>query len=141
MPGADSALARPTSMNDVKDQIALRIQTSFVELMPEDAWIKLVENEIDEFTRKREGRYLQERRFSNLQSIIRTVLEEKYREMLKVELAKKKYVGYFEAPGEFIDTFIRTNIASIVTSLLGGLGQNLVEQVKRSIQQDAANTY
>lgn len=139
-------LAPPTSMEDVRKRIALRIKASFVELMPEEAWTKMVQAELSEFTMVHAHDYRGNRRSSELQGIIHGVLEERFREMLKVELAKPEYGEYFSVdgqaePGEFITTFIKNNLATIVTSLLGGLGQSLVQQIKDQIQQDAANRY
>lgn len=139
-------LAPPTSMEDVKERIALRIKASFVELMPEDAWTKMVQSEIKRFTEAPYERGYSPNRLPPLHRILREVLEERYRGMLKVELAKPEYAAHFgvngEAePGEFIKGFIKENMAAILTALLGGLGQGLVEQVKNSIQQDAANRY
>lgn len=49
------------------------------------------------------------------------------------------YEGYFEAPGTFVQAFIKDNVVAIVAAITAGLGQSLIEQVKCSIQQDAAN--
>lgn len=138
-------LAPPTSMEDVKERIALRIKASFVELMPEEAWSKMVQAEITGFTTVH-GRGVNALQHSPLQGILRGVLEERYREMLKIELAKPEYAAHRgingqAEPGEFIKGFIKDNMAAIFTALLAGLGQGLVEQMKTAIQQDAANRY
>lgn len=143
---AKTELAPPTSMEDVKERIALRIKASFVELMPEEAWSKMVQAEITGFTEVPYGRTYKAEQRSPLQGMLREILGERYREMLKVELAKPEYGSCFGAngqaePGEFIKGFIKDNMATILTALLAGLGQGLVEQVKTSIQQDAANRY
>ena len=139
-------LASPTSMEDVKERIALRIKASFVELMPEEAWSKMVQAEITEFTMLHAHDYRGNRRYSNLQMIIHEVLEQRYREMLKVELAKPEYGGHFGVngqvqPGEFIKSFLRENMTEILTVILEGMGQRLVEQVKDSIRQNMATVY
>lgn len=139
-------LAPPTSMEDVKKRIALRIKASFVELMPEEAWTKIVQGELGAFTTMHAHDYRGNRRSSHLQKIISEILEERYREMLKIELAKPEYHVHLGAdgyhnPGEFIKNFIKENMATILTAMLGGVGQNLIEHVKVLIQQDTANRY
>lgn len=136
-----TALAQPLTMEDVKERIAARIKASFVELMPEEAWTKMVETEIARFSKVQDRGCRDTRSFSDLQGIIREILEERYRDMLKAELVKPQYLGYFEEPGDFIKGFIMDNVPAIMTALLAGLGQNLVEHMKRSVAQDAANRY
>lgn len=142
----ETALAQPTSMEDVKERIALRIKASFVELMPEEAWAKMVKAELSRFAERPAPTRHETYPASPLQIIVRQILDERYRKMLKDELLKPEYQGSFDQygqgePGEFIKDFIRDNLPTIIPALLAGLGQEFLEHVKRSLRDNPTPMY
>lgn len=75
----------------LKDRVSDQIRSSFVELIPEDAWKQMVQREIDWFTKEevRQTGYYQERTLpSPLVILIRSELERMFKERLASELAK-----------------------------------------------------
>lgn len=115
---------------DFKEKIAEKIKTQFVDLIPEEMWVSLVDKTVRDFTEDSRERYNDKTIPSEARRIIKTQLEQSFGEAVAVR------IGEYVAKQEVIDMvqeYIKTNAATIVADLLGKVVAQFVGQVSSEV--------
>lgn len=129
---------KPFNPNDVVDTVRDRIRATFVQLIPEEVFTRMVKAEIDHFTRATDRYYGNRETASPLQETIRHEL---------AVMAKAKIAEVVEDPegpwkiywgsdgkakvGSGIQAFLIEHSNEIVASAVGEMMQNVVSQMTR----------
>ena len=120
----------------VRDKIAERIRTAFVELIPDEQWKAVVDAEIKRFSEPTCDRYRNDQP-SPLQAIIRSELETSFRGAIKAELNKPEYLGNWigsdQTPSEFVSDFLVKHSDVMIRAALGSVTQGILDNIRRSI--------
>jgi len=126
----------------VRTKIVERIRASFVELIPEDQWIALVDAEIKQFTQPPGSGYYsyQESRVAPLRLIVREELDKLFRAKLVALLSNPDFQPKWSdkstdmVAGEFVKTFLTENVDLIAKAAFGQIMQNAVDTLRSSLQ-------
>lgn len=125
----------------LRDKISERIRTSFVDLIPEDAWRDMVQREINWFLTDEDRMgygHVQEKRPSPLRALIGQELERRWKAKLVDELNKPEYGSDWsnegESPREAIQEIIRQSSDALMKSMFGSIVRVGVEAVKSSLR-------
>lgn len=137
----------PFKPADVADKIRDRIQSSFVDLIPQEAWDGMIKGAIHEFTHKPAGDYHSNHqpKPSRLQGMINKEIEERFRASMKAELDKPEYQGLWTAQGS-LPSEIATEIAKaaapqLQAAFFGQMTQMLILQLKQALANEAQRGY
>jgi hypothetical protein len=120
---------------NIQETITQRIRASFVELLPEEAFAKIVADEIKRFTTDKEqfydNRNLQP---SPLRQLIRAELQNRFKESLKIELSKPEYTPVWgnagQEPGEVVKRIILESGAELWRAAVGNVVQEMVNRMR-----------
>ncbi len=111
----------------LRDKISDRIRSSFVELIPEEAWKAMVQKEINKFM------------LEGLPKLIREELRERLSKVLKEELEKPEYCGYWvgngERPSEAVMEITKQLTPDFITAMWGSVIQKCVEEIRNNLSQ------
>lgn len=120
----------------LKDKVTERIRSQFVDLIPEDTWKGLVEQEIEWFTKKAERQYNQREWISPLQQEIREVLRALVDEAIKKALQDTEWLQKYGPDGsllagEAVIKLIKENAVEVVAQVFGSAVQGAVDNMRR----------
>ena len=121
------------TMDDLKTKITDRVKSSFVELIPEEAWRAMVGKEIERFTT--EYREHNTDKPSSLQALIREELTSRLKTQIKEELGKANYQKFEGMAPEFIKEVIKEAAPALIESLFNRAVQDAVVSVHNSLRQ------
>lgn len=132
---------------DVADKIRDRIQSSFVDLIPQDAWDAMIKGAIDEFTHKPAGDSLSnyQPKPSKIQQMISRAIEERFRESMNAELNKPEYSGIWTAqgslPSEMATEIAKAAAPQLQAAFFAQMTQMLILQLKQTLADEARRGY
>ena len=115
----DSALATPKTVTElVRD----RIQASFVELIPEEQFTEMVQQEIDSFTAPgpsvRQSYSERQPQPSRLAELIQAAVKERFEGQLKTYLSSDEFTNNYgehgPEPSVFVQSFVKDNLPAIL---------------------------
>lgn len=136
----------------IKKKIADHIKATYVDLIPPEAWVQLVDAEVTEFTtdvkeeilwngHQRSGQY--KTIPSPLKKIVKDELTDFFKEQVKAELAKAEYAQVYSTarrlfdpgnswgPGEAVKEIIRQLLPEMMEHVFGAVVQNAIQDLKR----------
>lgn len=110
----------------LRDKISDRIRSSFVELIPEEAWKAMVQKEINTF------------RTVGLPNLIKEELKERLSKVLKEELNKPEYQGYWDIgngqkPSEAVIEITKQLTPDLITAMWGSVIQRCVDELRNNL--------
>lgn len=103
---------------DPVQAIKERIRASFVDLIPEEQWTKMVQDEVNWFTREPSGHSYNQPLASPLRVLIRKQLEDVFKDKLKQELSKPEYMEVFQPDPFHPDTPYPWQAAPMVKTII-----------------------
>ena len=123
------------------EQLKDKIRLDLAELMPEEVWQKLVQEQIHSFlTEEPPSNHWEERNKKNpplLRKIVHDVLGQIAREKVKEMLATPEWEGFWDGErkmaGVHIETLIKENASEILFGLLQQSFQGVVSQMKEQM--------
>ena len=113
-------------MNLVKD----RIKATFVSLIPDVEWEKMVNKEVDDYFKRKEDGYRRNSP-SDFECDVRNVLRKRVEEVTK-EIIEKEYTtsGYNLEINENIKKIIAENASQIFENIIGNMFQNAINNMR-----------
>lgn len=113
---------QPALMAGVQDKVRERIQSAFMDLVPQELWQQMVEAELRDFTASR------------LKQLVREEAEKRARELLAEEFKKPEWASHWHAtglgPSEAVARILEAAAPQMVTALFGGIAQSIVEGLR-----------
>lgn len=96
------------------------------ELIPDEAWEAIVEQEVREFKR------------NTLPDMVRNILREHYAQFIRAELRKPEWAGRYSGSGHelasgAIEEMIKAAAPAVLASLVGGAIQTAVDNLQNSL--------
>lgn len=115
------------------DSVRDRIRSEFVKLIPEEAWASLVKKEIDQFFKEEASGYRSQQ--SGFQRIVWGVLEDRVKDSLKEYFDSEEWRGSWNSNGKpvaskVVNDLIKNNMQEIVTGILGGALQSVLQNMR-----------
>lgn len=122
----------PTSLNDLVRQ---RIQSDFVQLIPEENWATLVNSTVSQFTTKRKrGNYQDERYTSDLDELIIDHLKEIAKAAIKEELSKPEHQVTWNngnpIAGAIVQEVVDNHAHKIFSMVVGSMVANVMQNMR-----------
>ena len=108
----------------VQERVRERIQASFVDLIPQDLWDKMVNDELDRFTKH------------HLPEQVRLAATNKLQELLKKELEKQEWCERWQGspngpnPGSALAEALRQAAPDLVAAMFSNLGIQIVQALR-----------
>ena len=125
------------TMDNLKSKITDRIKSSFVDLVPEEAWKIMVEKEVDHFINPQKDRYgSQNSKASPLEGLIQAEIEDRFKRYIKTELDKPEYSTWFsdgETPPSFIKAVIEKAAPALISIMFGRVVEDAVMRIKNNM--------
>lgn len=137
---AEEQAVEAWSPETIRDQIAKKIKTAFVEMVPDDAFAGFVQKEIAAFfeatTTPGQGyNGTPTTHPSRFSQIIAGIVEERITEQLKAELEKPEYLegwlGSDREPSEFVKQLMATLVPEIVKAQFTASTQQVLQAVRQ----------
>jgi len=126
----------PVTANTIRDTIAERIRSEFVNLLPPGAFEKLVASELEDFQKETDP-YGRRRGRSPLQDLVRAEVRERLLAGIKAELDKPEYArawGNEQQVGAMIRAIAKECVPHFVENLLAEQLQNFTTQLRANLQ-------
>lgn len=134
MPGDENEV-KPWKPENVRDVIAERIKTQFIDLMPDDVFKKHVQTEIDDFFKAKKNQYNHQGPATSLfQKIIQAEIESRFKALIKSELDKPEFQGTWDGKRQVAGEAIEKMIARLVPDLVTATFTEVVERVVSNIR-------
>lgn len=106
---------------DIRQVITDRIKATFVSLIPDDQWEKLVSSQINAFSNASRDHYGNQKP-AELNELIRAELKSLFLNRLKEELAKPEYwSGDERTPSAFVKDYLSANMDAILQAFFAGM--------------------
>jgi hypothetical protein len=121
----------------LRDKIADRIRVSFVDLIPEDSWRLLVEEQIRHFTTG--SRQWNDQGASPLQAMIRDEIKERFKTKIKEYLdSPEMQTRWFHAdgtygPGAAIEEILAGLVPQIIVAQYRSTAADIIQRIKQSM--------
>ncbi|QQO97231.1 hypothetical protein M1M30_gp131 [Maribacter phage Colly_1] len=125
----ESKEIKPFKPEDLMDGVRAKIKSTFVDLIPEEAWDAMVKAEVNSFmSPKSYNNYNRTEQVSNFQFVIRDVLTEATREKCKEllndpEFSSGMWQNGTEQPSQFIKQFMLDNANELMMGMFGSMFQ------------------
>ena len=114
------------ALSDIKQRLADQIKGQFAAMIPDEEWEALIERETNEFMKVQFPKLVQEE------------LTTKLKEVILKEFNGPRWAdhwnGYYNAPGEAVTKLIREHSDVIVETLVGGMVNSAVQQMRNNLQ-------
>ena len=124
-----------TLMQGVKD----RIKATFVSLIPDEQWDKMVKNEVDDYFKPKQIGYSSDRKMaSDFQILVRNIIENEATKKLKEYLTSPDFItmwaenGIPIASGQVKQMCIE-NSGQILANFYAGIFQNMLSMVANNL--------
>lgn len=124
-------------MDGVKD----RIKATFISLIPEDAWAKMVQDEIDRFFKPGETYSYNNNRdkFSPFQVLVQNELTNEMTKRLKEYLNSPEFQTTWDNYGqpvaqEAVKRMVVENAGAVLSSMYSGMAASMIQNFKNSLQ-------
>ena len=108
----------PTPLQTLQDRVRERIEATFMELIPPEAFNEMIDRCAADFFQH------------ELPKLAREVLAERYREYLKAELDKPEWSAKYnengDGPSDLVASIVKCGAQELVAQLFGGIVQNTV---------------
>ena len=117
---------------DLRTAVANRIRSTFVELIPEDQWKKLVDSQISAILQKRG---YQKDQASELEEAIRSVVIAALKEKVKQELESKDYWPEGTA-SRFVVEYVTANKEAMIAAAFSWMIQEGLSHLRAQIDND-----
>ena len=131
-----------TQLKTVQDKVRDRIQTEFVNLIPQETWEKMVAAEIAAFTTKPKiDQWGQRQRdqTTTLHDMIREALNKVAKDKIEKELAGDRWSGRFDGMdyvvGEAIKKIVVEQGDLIMKTMMAGMTQAVTESVVQKFRE------
>ncbi|MFN8758867.1 MAG: hypothetical protein ACK5XA_08665 [Tagaea sp.] len=111
-------------MAGLQEKVRERIQASFVDLIPPEAWEELVRRELDAFVR------------DTLPNTIKAAAHDVLRERLRGELAKPEWQPSWDGstgkmvPSEMVADAVKEAAPALVAAMFGSMAQQFVDMAR-----------
>lgn len=119
----------------IADRVTERIRASFIDLIPEDAFKKMVEREIERFQTHHGGA----QNATPLQQMIQEELRKRFYAAMTELLASDEYAhmwdGNRQRAGNAVQQLVKELVPDLVQGMFEGIVQNAVSTLKYGLQQ------
>lgn len=127
--------------NTLRDKITDRIKNSFVELVPEEAWQKMVQGVIDEMLTPKSHGYNNEKRPSEMQQMIRDEITKRMKETIAKTLDQPEYQAVWDdrsgrqSAGPLVQEIIKQCAPDLVKVMFSDLVGSLVVKIHNELRR------
>lgn len=145
----------PVKIENIKDKIQERIRGMVVDLIPEEQWNTLVEQQVEYFfrdppTRQDYGKTVRGHGPLVLKELIQEEVESRLRVLVKEELDKPQWRGNIQwmdnaeihSPGSAVNAFLKQNLSEIVSLAIGhlvsGTAQMAVDTIQTKLREQSS---
>ena len=122
---------------DITKTIKDKIKNQFVDLIPDEAFQKMVETGVREFTCEVKNRYNKKISPSPMQKIINEIIAERYRENIKAELAKPEYDNVWNGTGFELPELFKAMVIKTAPEILEAMISNYTTQIVNNLKNNS----
>lgn len=112
-----------STMTTIQQKVSERLRASFVELIPDEVWDKMVADELTKFTK------------DDLPKLVHLAAKDRLMELLKVEFCRPEWLERWgwnnaQSPSAMVSTILKELAPDLVAALFSNVAQSAVMQIR-----------